>query len=71
MGINSYITHRMFVAALSHDEDTSSRDVQSELSRQRARDSVAKDPWDAHVNALANAKQAARGWVASGQAVGH
>jgi hypothetical protein len=60
----------MFVAALSHDDDASSRDVQSEASQQPARDSVAKDPWDAHINALARAKQAARGWVASGQAVG-
>ena len=70
MGINSYITHRMFVAALSHDED-SSRDASQDSSQRPVRHQTAKDPWDVHIDALAKAKQAARGWGVSRPAAGH
>lgn len=70
MGINSYITHRMFVAALSHDEDTSAKDALQQPAQQPARELSAKDPWEAHVNAMARAKQNGSSWSAPAPTVG-
>ena len=65
MGINSYITHRMFVAALSHEESTA--DLPSS-HRQReeaqAKRSVGSDP-EKRFSAVEQAEAAVRRWRAT------
>lgn len=69
MGINSFITHRMFVAALSHDEDTSAKDAQRQRVEESARDGAAKIPQDARFSALTQAESATRRWAMSASTV--
>ena len=68
MGSNSFITHRMFVAALNHDETMSAKEAQSNDMDKTSRQFSANNPWDAHINALAKAKGPARSWPAPSQA---
>jgi hypothetical protein len=60
MNINSYISHRMFVAALSHDEAASLKDPQQQRGEEAARVLAAKFRWQAQLRALAETQAAMR-----------
>jgi hypothetical protein len=64
MGINSYITHRMFVAALNHDEVVSEKNAEKK-SAQSAKQEASKVLWDVRFKVLNESQGATPKWAAS------
>ncbi|HMP84046.1 MAG TPA: hypothetical protein PKA41_15210 [Verrucomicrobiota bacterium] len=65
MGINSYITHRMFVAALDHEETPADAPVKRQKNETAAEKSAATNSADPRFSALAQAEAVARRWRAT------
>jgi hypothetical protein len=65
MGINSYITHRMFVAALSHDEPQSAKESQPHQADETMPRAKARPQSTSHSSAQGQAEAATRRWMGS------
>ena len=65
MGINSYISHRMYVAALSHDEASSAKTPHPRRMEDIARNIAAKIPWHGRLSTMTSTKTSARHWPMS------